>query len=141
MAEDIDEARVIAWIDGEVPADEAARVERAHQEKPFGIAFGIAFYPDLQPFLLRRDHLVVALPAARRVDPQIAHDAIGPGVEIRTRLPLVARAQRTFGRTLRQIVRIRGIARQSVREATQSRQHRRKRAFEIVHWSCSFPCG
>ena len=81
MAEDIDEARVIAWIDGELPADEAARVERAvagdtalgaiaetHRavKARFAAAFGpIADQPVPQPAPLPRSADVIPIAAAR----------------------------------------------------------------------------
>lgn len=77
MAEDIDEARVIAWIDGELPPEEAARVERAvagnaalgaiaGRHRAMKARFAAAFGPIAdQPVALPRSAEVISLAAAR----------------------------------------------------------------------------
>jgi hypothetical protein len=77
MAERIDEARLIAWIDGELTPDEAERVERAvaadaglralaETHRALKLRFGAAFGPIAQePVALPRSAEVISLAAVR----------------------------------------------------------------------------
>ena len=71
---------------------------------------------------LRHKGLRTASAGARFIDPAVAYDAVHPGVQSRSFLPLVARLQRAFERGLAQIVGVRRVAGERSRKPPQPRE-------------------